>query len=277
MSKKDLRYAALLLARGDARNAVELQHLYFPHVTAQTIRNGLKTLGLQAYVMRKRPLLNRKAKRRRWAWARAHILWTPQKWRHVIFSDEARVDIFGSDGIQWCWRMKGDAYQGRYIKKTVKHGGGSIMMWGCITKFGLGRLQRIDGTMDRFKYVSILEEGLLGTLHDKGIKKRGLFFQQDNDPKHASKFATTWFKKKKIKLLPWPSWSPDMNITEHVWGELKRRVARRSPRPSNKKELWKVIQEEWRKIGLEFVNKLYDSMPSRVLSLKRARGSYTKY
>ena len=42
------------------------------------------------------------------------------------------------------------------LKPTVKHGGGSITVWGCLTTNGMGDLIRIDGIMNVEKYKQIL-------------------------------------------------------------------------------------------------------------------------
>ncbi|KAF8596990.1 hypothetical protein BDV93DRAFT_410295, partial [Ceratobasidium sp. AG-I] len=69
----------------------------------------------------------------------------------------------------------------------VKHGGGSVMVWGCITAQGVGRLYRIDGRLTAVRYTEILGTELLGTLHDHSIPVRRTIFQQDNNPKHTAK------------------------------------------------------------------------------------------
>ena len=56
-----------------------------------------------------------------------------EDWKLVIFSDELKFNSFGSDGHWWCWRKPGEEFNKRYVRKEVKHGGGNMMVWGCVT------------------------------------------------------------------------------------------------------------------------------------------------
>ena len=159
----------------------------------------------------------------------------------------------------------------------VKNGGDSIMVWGWLTWNGPGQLHCVEGTMDRFKYCSILEQFLLGTLSDYNISPSSIIFVHDRDPKHKVAFTQGWLCNHKICVLPWAPSSPDMNIIEHAWDYVDRRIHAQVPLPSNTKQLWDALTEEWGKLDKYFVRRLYCSIPSRVQALKKAKGGYTKY
>ncbi|GFU80795.1 uncharacterized protein TNCV_515221 [Trichonephila clavipes] len=50
-----------------------------------------------------------------------------QFWNEVIFSDESRFNIFGSDGRRMVSRKPNTSHHPKHTIPTVKHGGGSVM------------------------------------------------------------------------------------------------------------------------------------------------------
>lgn len=277
LKPSDHKFCTLQIDRGRSRNAADLQRSYFPNVSAQTIRRALRSQGLHARTRRQAPYLSAKHIRARKAWAQEMKDWDEGLWRRVIFSDESKFNLFRSDGREWCWRRTGDAHQHRYIQPVKKYGGGSVMVWGCITEHGVGRLCHIEGIMRAQEYIEILKDSLLPTIHNTGQPQEVFIFQQDNDRKHTSRLATAWIKDAGLKTLPWPAQSPDMSIIEHVWDHLDCKVRARDQQPTTLDGLWKALEEEWYRIDPEFIRGLYDSMPRRVEALRKAKGKNTKY
>ncbi len=57
-------------------------------------------------------------------------------WNHVLWSDETKINLFGSDGVKRVWRQPGEEYKDKCVLPTVKNGGGSVMVWGCMSAAG---------------------------------------------------------------------------------------------------------------------------------------------
>ena len=75
---------------------------------------------------------------------------------------------------------------------TVKHGGGNVMVWGCMSTADVGELYFIEGNMNSNMYCEILQQSMISSLQKLG---RRVVFQHDNDPKHTSKTTTALLKR----------------------------------------------------------------------------------
>ena len=87
------------------------------------------------------------------------------------------------------WKKPGEGLSDRLVEGTLKFGGGSLMMRGCMGWKGVGYSCKIDGKMDADLYVSILDDELEQSMEYLGKTAEDMVFQQDNDPKHTSKKA----------------------------------------------------------------------------------------
>ncbi len=241
-------------------------------ISRDTIRRTLQRNGMHGCRPRKKPLLKPRHKKARLDFARAHADKDEDYWDSILWSDETKINVFGTDGFKTVWRRKAEEYKEKCMVPTVKHGGGSVLMWGCMSAAGVGELHFIDGIMNSQMYCSILKEKMLPSLRALG---RRALFQHDNDPKHTSKATVGFLKKNRVKVIQWPSMSPDLNPIEHLWGILKRQVEHHSP--SSIQFLKEVILEEWKKIDLAKCCQLVHSMPRRLGAVIKNHGGHTKY
>uniref|UniRef100_A0A6Q2ZDT3 Uncharacterized protein n=1 Tax=Esox lucius TaxID=8010 RepID=A0A6Q2ZDT3_ESOLU len=74
---------------------------------------------------------------------------TPHSFSHtVIWSDETKIELYGHNHKHYVWRGVNKAYSEQNTIPTVKHGGGSLMFWGCVSSKTTGNLVKIDGKMN---------------------------------------------------------------------------------------------------------------------------------
>ncbi|KAK1789791.1 hypothetical protein P4O66_015681 [Electrophorus voltai] len=76
----------------------------------------------------------------------------------ILWSDETKIELFGLNAKRRVWRKPGTAHHLANTIPSVKHSGGSIMLWGCFLAPGTVRLVRDEGKMNAAMYRDILEK-----------------------------------------------------------------------------------------------------------------------
>lgn len=257
-----------------ARQLVEhIATQYNKTVTPQTVRNRLHEAGYKGRVVRKKPFINEKNRKKRLQFARDHVNKPLSFWKNVLFSDESKFNIFGSDGRKFVWRQKSRAFEPKNLQPTVKHGGGNVMVWGSMSASGVGELV-IDGIMNAEKYVNVLRGNLKKSVRKLGIEQ-SYMFQQDNDPKHTAKKTKEWLLYNTRKMFPTPPQSPDVNPIENLWATLESKL--RKYECSSRNDLINNLQKAWADIDLQETSRLVESMPRRLQAIINSKGYPTKY
>jgi transposase len=281
LSSQDKRFLVRAVTSGELDTAVKankkLRTELSVSVSDRTVCRVLVEAGLKSSPKVEKPLLSRKNIKARLEFAKRHQHWTAADWERVIWSDETKINRFNSDGRSWCWIRDVDGLEPRTVKKTVKHGGGSIMIWGCMTVHGPGFMCKLDSTMDRHVYKDILEEELAATIEYYDMDPSKVIFQHDNDPKHTAKSVREWLEEQQFEVLTWPAQSPDLNPIEHLWAWLKIRLNQYERAPTGMLELWDRVQDVWNGFGTEECVKLIHTMPKRIEAVLKSKGYWTDY
>ena len=102
-------------------------------------------------------------------------------------------------------------------------------------------------------------------------------YQKDGDSIHRSGFTHSWPSEKGVRTIGWPAKSPDLNIIENIWGIMAHRVYLRQRQFHTVEQLKEVIEDVWATNNGELLQKLYRSIPRRILALLDGRGRATKY
>jgi len=248
-------------------------------VSRTTVKNWIKKLGFKYRSAASKPKLSDDQKKNRLEWAIEHVGWTNKQWEQVVWSDESRFRVFGHDGKPKVLRKQGERYESCHLLRTVKYGGGSLMVWSCFWAGDYGPLVFVGGNMNQDSYVDCLSQKFLPWYYKLPHLEDGEYiFQEDNAPCHTGGYASWWKNSHSLNVLKdWPAQSPDLNPIEHIWSELARQLRSRRPDIKNTEDLRQTLIEIWEELVPEFAKTLVSSMSKRCQGVIDAKGDATKY
>ena len=95
--------------------------------------------------------------KKRLAWAKKQKLWTLDRWKSVLWSDESKFLIFGSNRCVFVRCKVGEQMISTCVVPSVKQGGGGVRVWRCFAGATVSDLFIIQGTLNQHGYHSILQ------------------------------------------------------------------------------------------------------------------------
>ena len=140
-----------------------------------TIAAALHQSGLYGIVARRKPLLSKRHMAACLAFAKRHLKGSQTTRNKILWSDETKIELFGVNAKRYVWRTPDTTHHLANTNPTVKHGSGSIMLWGCFSVAGTGRLVTIEGKMNAAMYRDIQEENLLQSALELRLGWRFIF------------------------------------------------------------------------------------------------------
>ena len=118
------------LDRRKSASAVKFEIKNEPGVSlhVDTIRNRAHEARLFGRVAHKKPYVNKINRGKRLKFAKKMLEKLSSFWESVIWSDESKFNLFGSDGKVMVWRTPREEFDPKCTVATVKHGGGSVVV-----------------------------------------------------------------------------------------------------------------------------------------------------
>jgi len=245
-------------------------------VCPNTVRKYLKEMGYRKRVAKKKPLLTEDQRTRRFQWAEKMWKKTKKFWKRVIYSDESRFCQFSDARRVWVWRNVDETYEDDCLVPTVKKSKG-VMAWAAIWFGGRSELIFVDGNVNRWKYMDMLDEGVLTLFQNKTLDKNEMIFMDDGAPAHRA-FETELYKVENgINCLVWPGQSPDQNPIENLWFLLEKKLRENPVKPKSVFHLKEMLTFAFNSIDQKVIDNLFLSAPRRAKMLYNMKGGATKY
>ncbi|GFT50070.1 transposable element Tcb2 transposase [Trichonephila clavipes] len=144
-------------------------------LSAQTVRNLLHSTGLKARIPRKKPYISEVNRKRRLEFVKKYKNKPVYFWKKVIFSDKSKFDIFTSPSIRKIWIKNKTALEPKNVLFILKHGGGKVMVWGCVAHNGANNLVFIDNKMNVSAYIDVLRHNLLDSAKKLSMENTFIF------------------------------------------------------------------------------------------------------
>ncbi|CAF0771167.1 unnamed protein product [Brachionus calyciflorus] len=181
----------------------------------------------------------------------------------LVVLHETTIDVATHSRKRW---------QNKIPRETGKIGKYShplkIHLFGGISRKGKTECVAFEGILDSEKFQYLLNISVIP------FEKANFPFchriYMDNDPRHTSRSTKNFLKNNNLNLLTAPPQSPNINVIETVWANLKYNLFTYE-KPQSKEQLVNSAIKFWNeKVTLEFCNRLTDkiSLFQKLLNLK---------
>ena len=236
-----------------------------------------KKLHFRHVKKKRKPLLNAEKAKKRLDFAMHHytnntdtLFW----W----FGDESRFECVHENE-----EVIGPGEQRSIVGRVQKPQ--SLMVWGAISYFGRTRIIVYDAgekvnadvyTKSVLHSFTHAREHLFPQLVVNPRSIEHIRLLHDNAPAHKAKHTRHAFRRSRIHTVEnYPPSSPDLNLIEHIFGWMKRRV--RADAPRDKRELALSVARAWAAYAQHSIQKMILRYRLRLRQVIRKHGWSTHY
>ena len=152
-----------------------------PNTTQEELFNDLKAVGTTVMKRTISNTLHLQVLLLKKAHVQAHLKFAKEylddpeeAWEKVMWSDETKIELFVINSTRRVWMKRNAEYNPKNTIPTVKHGCGNLMLCGCFSAKGTGRLHCIEGRMNGAMYQDILGDNLLPSVSTENGSWMGL-------------------------------------------------------------------------------------------------------
>lgn len=235
-----------------------------------TIRRRLYVDGKHGRDVRKIPFISQINKAKRMKFYADNVLKPESFWYKILWTDESMIRMKYNGGQMYVWRKSNEALSFKCTKPTLKSGDKGLMVWGCISAFGVGKIVVLEGKTDSQVYLNLMKNVIVP--EGKRLIGEDFILQQDNAPIHKAKIVSKYIADENINILEWPPQSPDLSPIENTWAWLKTKISESGPR--NLTELKDLIIETWQSFTPEMCRKYVLSLPRRLALMSQNNGGH---
>jgi hypothetical protein len=175
-----------------AKVTAELSTHLEDSVSTKISRRELHKAKIHGKAANVKLLISENNAKRRKRWCDDHKTWTSDEWKYVTWSEASSFTLYQTSGRVYIWKAPKETYNLEWLVPTVKHEGGSVMIWVAISWYFAGLLMTLNGRIIASDYTDSLRNQVHPMIQ---MFPNNALFQDDNSPIHSARNVQSWFRE----------------------------------------------------------------------------------
>lgn len=172
------------------------ERLDLENISSRTIRRRFHAAGISNYRAAGKLNLQAKHRENRISFALQYLVYNPEDWDNVIWTDE-KTFCTDKDGRIDIWRAANTRCQPEHLSIRDRQDRVTASFWGWISANGVSTLVEVGRTMNAERYIDILENNMLPSVRERYSPDQVpiIRYVQDNSAVHTARIVKEWFNQ----------------------------------------------------------------------------------